>query len=318
MNDSKGSASLNSAPSQFAAEEPLAISEFIWNGLDADASTVEVSFVRSGSGKPESIIIKDDGHGITYEEAAEIFGRPGASSKTTREYTQTGRLLHGRRGFGRHQVFDLGEKVEWRSHFRVGTSMYEVSIRGDITNPAIFIVDKPTRSDARRPGTCATISHLRVSARIPSWNQQFVLEVLALYLLEYCDVKIIYDGLPLEVASAKKTVSEFRLPLKQLLPESVDCELILLEWPTHSTGLLHLCDQHCFSLFTLPAKYGSLASNESAYLKSSYLCELWERREIELGLQHPGIRQIVSVASDYLNGLCHRTYRATHGDPGRT
>src|SRR6202171_2884053 len=44
-----------------------AISEFVWNSLDADATEVSVDLVRNALGGLNSIIIRDNGTGITSE-----------------------------------------------------------------------------------------------------------------------------------------------------------------------------------------------------------------------------------------------------------
>lgn len=55
-----------------------AISEYIWNGLDADASIVELNYElggASGKGEPRirSLTIKDNGSGINYYKLNQKF-----------------------------------------------------------------------------------------------------------------------------------------------------------------------------------------------------------------------------------------------------
>ena len=49
----------------------LAISELIWNGLDANANNVKVALNRNALGSIDSINVIDDGHGIKDVEAAQ-------------------------------------------------------------------------------------------------------------------------------------------------------------------------------------------------------------------------------------------------------
>lgn len=58
-----------------------AISELIWNSLDADASKVDIETTRNRLNGYESITIRDDGHGIDYSKAQDVFGRLGGSQK---------------------------------------------------------------------------------------------------------------------------------------------------------------------------------------------------------------------------------------------
>jgi len=91
-----------------------ALAELIWNGLDADASKVQVRLDYNSLGAMSAIIIKDDGLGIPYAEAPELFRRLGGSWKKPGATTKrAGRFLHGQDGRGRFKSFALGLIAEW-------------------------------------------------------------------------------------------------------------------------------------------------------------------------------------------------------------
>ena len=52
-----------------------ALSEFIWNALDADATRVDVSFQKNALGALSKITVRDDGTGMEFEKAPELFSR---------------------------------------------------------------------------------------------------------------------------------------------------------------------------------------------------------------------------------------------------
>ncbi len=52
----------------------LALSELLWNSLDADATEVLVSFERNDLGRIQRICVSDNGHGISHEDAEPAFG----------------------------------------------------------------------------------------------------------------------------------------------------------------------------------------------------------------------------------------------------
>ena len=58
-----------------------AISEFVWNSLDADATRVSVEFPRNGLGGIDGIVIRDNGDGITKTRAEHDFESLGESWK---------------------------------------------------------------------------------------------------------------------------------------------------------------------------------------------------------------------------------------------
>ena len=68
-----------------ASKNPIAaISELIWNSLDADACNLRVQVDRNDLGSIDTIRIIDDGHGIPYNEAIPAFEHLGGSWKPKR------------------------------------------------------------------------------------------------------------------------------------------------------------------------------------------------------------------------------------------
>jgi hypothetical protein len=62
--------------------QPLAgVAELVWNSLDAEAEVVTVSIERNDLGAVESVVVTDDGHGMTYQESVRDFERLGGSWK---------------------------------------------------------------------------------------------------------------------------------------------------------------------------------------------------------------------------------------------
>ena len=81
------------------AKPVLALAELVWNGLDADATSVVVSFDYNGLGAMSAVIVTDNGQGIPYSEAPEAFRRLGGSWKRPGAVTKDkGRFLHGQDG----------------------------------------------------------------------------------------------------------------------------------------------------------------------------------------------------------------------------
>ena len=96
---------------------PLAaISELIWNALDAEATEVRVEFIENSLGGVEMIRIRDNGHGLFIDHGLVAFKNLGGSWKEEGQRTaMRKRLLHGKHGKGRFRAFALGNHVEWIS-----------------------------------------------------------------------------------------------------------------------------------------------------------------------------------------------------------
>jgi len=79
-----------------------AISEMVWNALDADADNVSVDFRLNPLGGLQEITIADDGSGIPFDVAAEHrFAALGGSWKARAQRTSKRRQMQGRFGEGR-------------------------------------------------------------------------------------------------------------------------------------------------------------------------------------------------------------------------
>ena len=80
-----------------------ALAELLWNSLDADASEVKIEYVPTKLGNYEYIKIIDNGHGLTYEKAQDVFSRLGGSEKKLKTQSPNGRQYHGKEGKGRYK-----------------------------------------------------------------------------------------------------------------------------------------------------------------------------------------------------------------------
>lgn len=85
-----------------------AISEFVWNGLDANATNVEVSFAINALGGIESIGIVDDGDGITRQRADKDFSNLGDSWKKAASRARSQRAFAWKRRPRKAAFFFVG------------------------------------------------------------------------------------------------------------------------------------------------------------------------------------------------------------------
>jgi len=96
-----------------AARPAQALAELIWNGLDAEATKVNVEVDR-GELRLDAIRVRDNGHGIPPEEAESLFSSLGGSWKRQAKKSKHGtRMLHGEEGKGRFRALALGRVSEW-------------------------------------------------------------------------------------------------------------------------------------------------------------------------------------------------------------
>ena len=183
---------------QTNAQPLAAVAQLIWNGLDADATTITVDFEDDNLGGMAKIIVTDDGHGIPHAEAPTLFRYLGGSWKRLATRTKTrNRMLHGQEGRGRFKAFALGSVVDWKiTYSHDGTlSHYDISvIEPDIRR--VRISDEVPVKGSAPTGVTVVVSELRrnfVSLRPENCVQEFS-EIFALYLKNYRDVEISIAG----------------------------------------------------------------------------------------------------------------------------
>ena len=70
-----------------------AIEELIWNSLDADATKIFLR-VESNEIGNQTIVIEDNGSGISEKQASKYLGFIGNSWKATKSETESGRPIH--------------------------------------------------------------------------------------------------------------------------------------------------------------------------------------------------------------------------------
>lgn len=96
-------------------DSTAAIIELVKNAYDADAEEVIIKIskeVNSISSNPYlQIIIKDNGHGMSFDTVVNKWMVPGTDDKLNRKKSPKGRLLQGRKGIGRYSASILGDKL---------------------------------------------------------------------------------------------------------------------------------------------------------------------------------------------------------------
>ena len=276
-----------------------AIAELIWNGLDADASSVDVQLERTELGI-DKIIIQDNGHGIPHQNASQLFTCLGGSWKKTDRQIKKGRMLHGYQGQGRFKAFALGRVVVWRVMYRNNIDElrgYEISMLEDKINEV-----RITNEDylhAETTGVKVTIEELHKQYRSldPDKAVQELTEIFALYLKNYQDVLIQYDDRQLDpkTAIAKTFIKQLNNIDEDNIVHPVELEII--EWRNVTARGFYLCTEQGFphskvaTRFHIDSKF-----NFSAYLKSSYITKLYYEAQLDLAEMNPLLNMSIAEA----------------------
>ncbi|MCK4818553.1 ATP-binding protein, partial [bacterium] len=100
---------------QLVTKPSIALAELVKNAYDADATRVTVTLENVGQ-PGGTIIIEDDGHGMTFEEMLDSWMRIATTAKRDNPVSRTyGRPLGGAKGVGRFAARRLGNKLTIQS-----------------------------------------------------------------------------------------------------------------------------------------------------------------------------------------------------------
>ncbi len=149
----------------------LAVFELVKNAYDADAETVIVT-LKDIQGQNSTIIVEDDGDGMTLETIRDIWLVPGHDHRQAQrralQRTRLSRLPLGEKGLGRFAVHKLGDQIELITRAKDNPECV-ASIDWDVLIKEPFLSDAEVTIRTREPeifkgtatGTRMTISRLR-------------------------------------------------------------------------------------------------------------------------------------------------------------
>lgn len=280
-----------------------AIAELIWNGLDAEATSIKVT-AEDGNGRLQSITVQDNGHGMSYDEALSAFEYLGGSWKKANNLSKNGkRHLHGKEGRGRLRALALGRVAEWfvTGKGATGTLVtFTVTIlRDDVRNARL---SKPVEAEpGSRAGTRVRISELDKDWKLntDAVAQEFA-EFFALYMTEYQGISVSVVGKNLDPAAAIAQTKSFPLPAIDRDGESFPASLDIVEWKLPTERMLYLCDEGGLPLHRVPPGIHAPGFEFSAYLKSPYNSRLSQRGTLDLAELDAGLEKAIEDGKEQL------------------
>lgn len=268
-----------------------ALSELLWNGLDADATRVSVTFEENDLGALDRVTVRDNGNGLSYVDAPERFRRLGGSWKRPGATTANGRFLHGQEGRGRFKAFAIGGFAEWAVTYRRDGKCWSYTITmsgGDIRH--VSISDEiETKQDAETGITLTITEPVKDFRSLDSESALTELtQIFALYLADYGDVTILVGGQRIDPVTVIASRKAFNLADIEVSGKVHPARLEIVEWNGVSNRALFLCNDKRFPLTQVDRRFHIGNFQFSAYLQSSYLSVVQQEGTIELAeMQQP-------------------------------
>lgn len=186
------------------AERPAieAVSELIWNGLDAEATEVAVELDTSGTVDDQAVtrvVVRDNGNGFDKERArAEFLSHGDSWKKALGGRTENGlRVLHGQHGRGRFYAYSLGSKVSWTTVSEDNSGgRSRLRIESSISTIDRFRIGEPEPCD-ESTGTTVVVSADQgkpLRSLLADDAQERLAALMAPHLLGNRDLTVRYDG----------------------------------------------------------------------------------------------------------------------------
>lgn len=295
------------------------LSELIWNGFDADANEVRVSLNITALGALDEIRVTDTGRGMPYSEATMVFKMLGGSWKKLKAKTDSGRMLHGKAGKGRFRAFGLGSKVEWLTRYKKDNDYYEYKIFGMSETPGVFEAEDEHLSNVNVTGTEVRITGIHknfISLMLENGAAEDVAAIFALYLKQYPNISLWYDGRKIEPSSVVDKSTDYELPVIVLNDgHQFDASLTIIEWKTAvEKRSLFLCDSNGFSLEETGSGIQAPGFNFTGYVKSELVRSLETEGTLSLDELNMNLTPLLTAAKTKMKE--HFRKRATERAAG--
>lgn len=279
------------------------LAELIWNSVDADATSVDVRLGRNALGTIDNIRVTDNGLGITMSDAQMGFGHLGGSWKQQEHHTRREkRILHGKQGQGRFRAFALCERVEWDTVCLSAGSLVQFKIIGTTQNKRQFAITDEEKSSRSESGTVATLYNVITQQRslesdraVPELNK-----ILALYLNEYPQVTVTYDGTQIQPSALEDRRTDYTLP--QFTTEDgkrYEASLTIIEWKMDIERALYLCNTDGFTIREIAPGIQAPGYQFTAYLRSKLLEEMDEAGTIDME-EFTDLKRLLDITKEQL------------------
>lgn len=282
-----------------------AIEELIYNALDADATFIDIMFERNEMDGIRTILVNDNGLGIHKENKKYFKGLGGSWKKDIRRTLVKNRMVHGKFGKGRFKAFALGQAVIWKSYFKDNGKMYQWSILGDSAKDIRLFRLSDIQECNHPSGTKVIIEN--INDKIKSLHSSNAIDTitadLALYLTNYPEVKIKYDG---QIIDPSRYIIGHKVYKKSIfdVENEIMLDIDVYEWSIDVDKALYFCNSEGFVLEKREMRIYTSGYKISVYVKSKFLEEQNESGNLILGDFDANLKKITEAARSCAKEYC--------------
>ncbi len=263
-----------------------ALTELIWNALDADASVINIEYEKDPLGNYKYIKIKDNGHSLPLEKAKVVFGRLGGSDKKINRESPNGRVYHGKEGKGRFKCMSLGDLVTFNSTYPINGQFASYSIVIDRNNLSHAEVSdlKTFPKGKGAKGFEVEINNVNqknADYGIKLENRNSFEEIFASYWMNYQDFQIFFNGNELKFESLIKNSFEKEV-VYEIAGTKTSFLVKIIEWTFNNDKKTFLCNTKGIPYNSLNLGIRS-SLPISIFIQSSYIEQLHSENLLDIG-----------------------------------
>lgn len=285
------------------ASGATALMELIWNSLDADSKSILIRTKETSIGISQ-LTIEDNGHGIKYEEAENIFGTLGGSAKKMRRISPGKRKLHGEEGKGRFKALSLGGLLKFESTFsdNGANKYFEITVDSNNLQDANIGDVKTLKKGEGKTGVKVTIDNINQDcASILQSDKIYrqIEEKLAVYYMSYPDFKVLLNKhtLDFEHFIKNKFEDSIKIPVEGSKRE-FDFKIRIIEWSIPNEKNIFLCNAAGISYLEVPLGVRTTSFNVSVYVLSKYIEDLHKTGMLYYGENEPILQPAIDFARE--------------------
>ena len=272
-----------------------ALCEYIWNGFEAKATEVKISYTLNTLGGLDSVIVSDNGSGIPYDTLSDTFGAFLASQKNSLSLRLKSKANKGK---GRFSFIAFSSMATWKTTYNDNGKLktYDITLTDaskeniEYSEPVECVADASTGTTV----TFFNIFGLNPDSFTLEAFEEFILTEFAwyLYLNKHKSVKLYINED--EIDYNKHINTEFSSSItKSLDSHSFDISLIVWKEKISEKFRCYYFDSNNFikGIDTTTFNRNTLNFNHSVFVYSPFFNE-WEKVSLfDTNIQIPLIEQ---------------------------
>lgn len=261
-----------------------ALSEYIWNGFDANASRIDINFEANEVGYINLLSIIDNGIGIGISTLDDTFGNF-LDSQKKQSFSATG-FVKGKKGKGRYSFTNFCYKAIWNTTFNKADKFLNYSITIEKSDSVNYSVsDEKTIKKKQNTGTKVSFEeffNLTGDLLESDDFRQFLAQEFGwfLYLNKDKDYKLVVNGDEINYKSIIADTDNFDLSIG-----NNDFKISYLRWSKKISDkyFFYFLNSKQFEIGRRHTSFNNKAIefHHSLYVESAYFDEFEETKEDE-------------------------------------